>query len=354
MTGKMHKIAGPLRMTAMLGVLLGASLAAMHLAQAAPAPAQEKDSGGGGVELLPVQGNVYMLAGDGGNITLQVGNDGVLIVDTGLGPMTDKVVAAIHSLSDKPIRYIINTSDDVDHVGGNETIAKLGKTIAGGNVVGNIGESAGNQATVIAFQTVLDRMSAPTGQVAPYPEGAWPTDTFTTSKKNLWFNDEGIRIVHQPAAHTDSDSMVIFRRSDVVSTGDVFRSDSYPVIDLKKGGSIQGTLDGLNRLVYDITLSAAVQGGPTNEGGTMVIPGHGRICDQADVVYYQEMVTIIRDRIQDMIKKEMTLEQVQAAKPTQDYDPLYGKTSGPWTTEMFVEAVYKSLASKKDETHGKP
>jgi len=318
------------------------------LVPAIAAPAAPQNAGDPPLEVLRVQGNVYMLAGDGGNITLQVGNDGVLVVDTGRKEMTDQLIQAIRKLSDKPIRYVIDTSDDPDHVGGNEAVATIGKTIAGGNVVGNIGETAGNQATVIAFQTILDRMSAPTGKEPPYPERAWPTDTYTLAKKDLWFNGEGIRVFHQLAAHTDSDSLVIFRRSDVVSTGDVFRSDSYPVIDLKRGGSIQGTLAGLNRLVYDTTLSAVIQGGPTNEGGTMLIPGHGRICDQADLVFYQEMVTIIRDRIQAMIQEGMTLEQVQAAKPTMDYDPLYGKTTGPWTTEMFVEAVYQSLSKKKE------
>src|SRR6266849_6152765 len=293
------------------------------------------------LHVVPVQGNVYMLVGAGGNITLQVGKEGVLIVDTGLAQMSDKVLAAIRQLSDKPIRYIINTHVHPDHVGGNEKIGPAGSTIAGGNVVGNIGESAGKGATIVAHESVLSRMSAPTGAQAPLPFVAWPTDTYANDEKDLFFNGEGIQIFHQRAAHTDGDSIVFFRRSDVVSTGDIFMTTSYPIIDLQRGGSIQGVIDGLNRII-DLTIPAEKQ-----EGGTYVIPGHGRLCDEADVVYYRDMTTIIRDRLEDMIKKGMTLEQVKAARPTRDYDPLYGANTGFWTTEMFVEAAYKSLTTKK-------
>ncbi len=294
------------------------------------------------LHVLPVQGNVYMLVGAGANITVQVGETGVLLVDTGLAAMSDQVLAAVRTLSDKPIRFIIDTTDDPDHVGGNEKIAKAGSTITGGNVVGDIGASAGNTAAIIAFQTILDRMSAPTGKQSAAPEGAWPTDAYESSQKSFWFDGDSIRVFHQPA-HTDADSMVYFRREDVISSGDIFRTDSYPVIDLARGGSIQGIIAGLNHLL-DLTIPADVKS--KDEGGTMVIPGHGRLCDQADVVVYQEMVTIIRDRVQDMVSKGMTLEQVKAARPTRDYDPLYGTDTGPWTTDMFVEAVYRSLSAK--------
>jgi cyclase len=300
----------------------------------------------GEVHILHVQGNVYMLVGAGGNITVQAGDDGVLVVDTGVTRMSDKVLAAIKSISDKPIRYIINTSADSDHTGGNEPIAKAGSTIAGGNVVGDIGASAGNQATVISAQDVLDRMSAPTGKEPPTPQGAWPTDTFTTREKKLYFNGEPIEIIHEPSAHTDGDSVVFFHKSDVVSTGDIFVTEDYPAIDLARGGSIQGELNALVHVI-DLTTVIAMQ-----EGGTMVIPGHGRLCDQADVVFYQEMVTIIRDRIQDMVKKGMTIDQVQAANPTLDYDPRYRIDTGPWTTRMFIEAVYNSLKQGTPAEHG--
>jgi glyoxylase-like metal-dependent hydrolase (beta-lactamase superfamily II) len=260
----------------------------------------------------------------------------VLLVDTGVAGMSDKVLAAVRSLSDKPIRYIINTHVHADHTGGNEAISKAGSTIAGGNVVGDIGASASNQAKVIAFQSVLDRMSGKDSA----PQGSWPTDTFTTPERILFFNGEGIRMIHEPAAHTDGDTMVFFRRSDVISTGDIFVTSRYPIVDIERGGNIQGVIAGLNRII-EIAIPADLQ-----EGGTLVIPGHGRLCDVADVVFYQEMVTIIRDRVQDMISRGMTLEQVKAAKPTMDYDGRYGSDTGRWTTDMFVEAVYKSLSAK--------
>ncbi len=315
---------------------LGPAYARQAQTSAPPAPDYSKAE----VHILPVQGNIYMLVGAGGNITAQVGDDGVLLVDTGVAAMSDKVLAAVRSLSDKPIRYIINTHVHADHTGGNATISKAGSTIAGGNVVGDIGASAGNQATVIAFQSVLDRMSE-TGGKDFAPQGAWPTETYTTPDRILFFNGEGIRMIHEPAAHTDGDTMVFFRRSDVISTGDIFVTNRYPIVDLQRGGNIQGVIAGLNRIIH-IAIPADLQ-----EGGTLVIPGHGRLCDVADVVFYQEMVTIIRDRVQDMINRGMTLEQVKAAKPTMDYDGRYGATTGFWTTDMFVEAVYKSLNAKK-------
>jgi len=293
------------------------------------------------LHILPVQGNIYMLVGAGGNITLSIGKDGILLVDSGLAPTSDKVLAAIRKLSDKPIRYIINTHVHADHIGGNEKIAKAGSTINGGNVVGDIGASAQQSATVIAHQAVLDRMSAPTGSQPAMPSGAWPTDTYNGEEKELFFNGEAIQMFHEPAAHTDGDTIVFFRRSDVVATGDLFVTTSYPIVDIERGGNIQGVVKALNHIL-DITIPAEKQ-----EAGTYVIPGHGRLCDEADVVEFRDMSTIIRDRIQDMVKKGMTLEQVKSAKPTRDYDPRYGAEKGFWTTDKFVEAVYKSLATKK-------
>ena len=330
-----------------VALLAAVCFAAISVATRAQAPAQAGNASANPaanaeVHLLHVQGNVWMLVGAGGNITVQVGDDGVLLVDAGLAGTTDKVYAAIKSLSDKPIRYIINTHLHADHTGGNEALAKLGNTIAGGNVVGDIGASAGNQATVVAAQEVLDRMSAPDGKNPAAPQGSWPTETYTTPERKIYFNGEGVLLTHVPNAHTDGDTIVFFRRSDVISTGDIFTTTGYPFVDMAHGGNIQGVIDGLNRII-EMAIPADEQ-----EGGTQVIPGHGRQCDVADVVWYQEMVTIIRDRVQDMINKGMTLEQVKAAHPTMDYDPRYGKTTGFWTTDMFVESVYKSLAPKKD------
>jgi glyoxylase-like metal-dependent hydrolase (beta-lactamase superfamily II) len=199
---------------------------------------------------------------------------------------------------------------------------------------------------ILAFNTVLDRMSAPTGQVAPTPEKGWPNDTYDTPQKNLYFNGEAIQVFHQPAT-TDGNSFVFFRHSDVISTGDIFDPTEYPIIDLKSGGSLQAIIDGLFR-IKQIAIPADHQ-----EGGTMLVPGHGRICDVADLDVYHQMLVIIRDRLQDMIKRGMTLEQVKAAKPTLDYDPIYGSSTGNWTTDMFVEAAYKSLTAKPESKESK-
>ena len=285
------------------------------------------------VHVLPVQGNIYMLVGAGGNITLQAGKDGVLLVDTMYSALNEKVVAAIRTVSKGPIRYIINTHMHADHTDGNEKMAKLGATIAGGNVMQLSDAAVG--AAVIAHENVLNRMTA---QKPALPFGMLPTDTYFTNKKEVFFNGEAVQVLYQGNAHTDGDSMVFFRRSDVVSTGDVFTPGNYPIIDLDHGGNFNGLIASLNKII-DLTVPADKQ-----EGGTFVIPGHGRLCDEADVVEYRDMATIIRDRIQDMVKKGMTLEQVKAAKPTRDYDPLYGSTTGFWTTEKFVEAAYKSLS----------
>jgi cyclase len=311
----------------------GANAAAVSTPSTAP-PAQ--------VHVIHVQGNVYMIAGAGGNITVQAGPEGVLLVDTGLVSMSDKVLAAVRTISDKPIRYIINTHIHPDHTGGNEAIAQQGSTIAGGNVVGNIGASAAEGATIVAFQSILDRMSSQDAKDKA-SQKAWPTDAYTDADKKLFFNGEAIEVIHEPSAHTDGDSIVFFRRSDVVSTGDIFTTTGYPIIDLDRGGNIQGIIRGLNRLVYQITIPAEKQ-----EGGTLVIPGHGRICDQADLVYYQEMVIIVRDRIQAMIDKGMTLEEVTASKPTRDYDPLYA-SKGFWTPDKFVGAAYQNLKNKSEK-----
>src|SRR5665213_547437 len=287
----------------------------------------------GEIEVPPVQGNIYMLAGAGGNITLQLGENGVLVVDTGTAPMSAKVIAEIRKLSRKPLRYVVNTDVHDDHTGGNEAFSKEGGTSTAVNIVNTPGASASQSVQILGHEDILDRMSASVNGKPARSSLAWPTDTFFDDPKELFFNGESLRILHQPAAITDGDSLVYFRRSDVVSTGDIFMTTGYPPIDLRDGGGIQGVLDGLNHIL-DLTIPAHDE-----EGGTMVIPGHGRICDEADVMEYRDMVTIIRDRIWSLIGKGMTLEQVEASRPTMDYDGLYDVTAP--AANRFVETVYR-------------
>jgi glyoxylase-like metal-dependent hydrolase (beta-lactamase superfamily II) len=281
-----------------------------------------------------------MIAGAGGNIAVQIGDLGVLVVDSGFPQNTDKVLAAIRKLSDKPIQYVIDTGPHPDHIGGTDAIRKAGVTITGANVTGDINDAA-QGAQVIAHLNVLNRVSAPSGKQPPMPEGAWPTDTYSSGQKEVYFNEEPVTAIYQPKASTDGDSLVFFRRSDVVATGDIFVTTSYPWIDLENGGSIQGELDALNNLL-DITIPKHEE-----EGGTYVIPGRGRICDEYDVLEYRDMITIIRDRVQAAIKKGMTLEQVRNAGYTKDFDSRYGAKSGYGTADNFISAVYKSLSGKK-------
>jgi glyoxylase-like metal-dependent hydrolase (beta-lactamase superfamily II) len=234
------------------------------------------------------------------------------------------------SASAKPVRYLLSTSADADHVGGNENLAKALGSASAWQIINTPGATQ-TAVKILAHDKVLPRMSR-------LPAAAWPGETYIGREKEFYFNGEPVFMYHVPAAHTDGDSIVFFRHSDVVATGDIMRTDSYPVIDLEKGGSVQGVIDGLN-LVLDLAVPAHHE-----EGGTFVVPGHGRICDEFDVLEYRDMVTIVRDRVQAMIAKKMTLEQVKAARPTLDYDARYGAETGAWTTNMFVEAVYKSLS----------
>ena len=293
----------------------------------------------GEIQVLPVQGNVHVLIGAGANITVQAGEDGVLMVDTGLASMSAKVIAAMRSISTRPLRYIINTTDGADHTGGNAAIADIGETIPfrePNYTAGPQGALDVGRASVISYYTVLHKMSAPTGKTAPIPEAGWPDNTYSIEQKRLYFNDEPVVIMHQ-TANSDGNSIVLFRKSDVLSAGDILDLTGYPVIDLSAGGTVQTMVDALNRLI-DVVVPRA-----NAAGGTMVIPGHGRIADHAEIVYYRDMMTIIRDRVQDMIKKGMTLEQVKAARPSRDWDARFGRDTGAWTTSMFVEAVYQSL-----------
>lgn len=302
-------------------------VAAQALAQ------QTQDFSSVEIEILPVQGNVYALFGAGGNTTVQLGPAGVLVVDTQFAGLSDKLIAAIRTLSDQPIRYVINTHVHGDHIGGNAALIAAGETVAGGNVARAIGD-AKEGAKAFAHENVLLDLVA---QESAPPE-AWPTDTYVEGPREFYFNGEAIQLIHQPAAHTNGDTIVYFRGSDVISTGDLFVTTTYPIIDLARGGTLNGIIDALNRIIA-LTIPRDRQ-----EGGTMLVSGHGRIADEADVVEYRDMLTIIRDRIVYLIESGMSLEAVLEARPTIDYDPRYGGDSGFWTTDRFIEAAYRSLA----------
>lgn len=292
------------------------------------------------LEILPVQGNVYLLSGGGANIVVQTGPQGTLVVDTGLGGMSDKILAAIRNLTPKPIQYILNTSADSDHTGGNDALRGAGTTYTGANVTGDIAD-AKLGAQIFAQNNVLLRMTAPTGKQSPIASASWPTLTFVNDRKQMSFNGEPVELIHQPAAHTDGDSIVFFRHSDVIAAGEIFLTTSYPFIDFERGGTIQGEIDALNTIV-----EMAVPH-HQEEGGTYVVPGRGRIVDRFEVVEYRDMVTIIRDRIQAAVKEGKTLAQIETAGLTFDYDYRYGAKTGPGTASNFVESVYKSLTKAK-------
>ncbi len=330
------------RMAVAAGVCLIAA-AAGGVPRALGAPPAQADANAGGLEVLQLRPHFYMIAGAGANIAVQIGQDGIVVVDAGAAPQADAVIAAIKQLSAQPIRYVIDTSADPDHAGGNEKLSKAGRTLFVTNNAFGEGMTNGGAAAILSAEKVLTRMSAPTGKTAPFPTAAWPTETFADRRRYMYLNDEGIEVLHQPAAHSDGDSIVFFRRSDIVVAGDVLDTTRFPVIDVARGGSVQGEVDALNRLVELAIPSVPIV---SREAGTYVLPGHGRVCDQLDVVEYRDMVTVVRDRIRDLIKEGRTLDQIQATAPTRGYTRRYGSDTGPWTTRMFVEAVYASLVQE--------
>lgn len=316
------------------GVRFAAATAAALLVAATTFSGQTQDEDNrvvatnGDVQVIHVQGAVHMVIGAGPNIAASIGNNGILMVDTGRAATAERVIAALRPLSKNPIQYILNTQFADEHTGGNEAFAKVGRRLVGG------------EAVILAHEKVLNRMSAPPAPASARPVSAWPTDTFFVQRKELYFNGEPVQMFHRPAV-TDGDSIVFFRKSDVVVAGDVFITTSYPRIDVEAGGHINGVIETLNDIV-DLTV-------PANnvENGTLVIPGRGRIADELDVAVYRDMVTIIRDRVRDAVKRGQSLAQVKADKRiTLEYEARYGSTTGPWTTDMFLEAIYRNLTAK--------
>jgi len=336
----------------------------------------------GQVHVLPVQGNIYMLVADGTNITASLGRDGMAVVNTGTAQMTDKVLAALSDLAKAVVtppvtnncfgancpgipswsspffnavvaspapahamRYVINTSAAADHVGGNQKLAASANFRRAGGAAGFGGATRdlGTTATIVAHEGVLAAMSTPPDKTPPAPEAAWPSDTYFDEfhKLSEYVNGEPVILYHAKAANTDGDSIVFFRHSEVIAAGDLLSTISYPIIDTAKGGTVQGVIDGLNQIL-DLAVAEY-----RSQGGTWIVPGRGRLSDTADVASYRNMLVMIRDRIADLKKKGSTLEQVKAARPSLDFDGRYGATTGPWTTSMFIEAVYKTLPDKK-------
>jgi cyclase len=285
------------------------------------------------LHVLSVQGTVHLIAGGGGNVAVQVGEDGILLVDSGTEAMSAQVLAAIRGISKSPIRYIVNTHMHADHIGGNVALASAGASLGAARAL--------EGAEITAHENVLLRLSKPTGTVAATPYKAWPTATYATEEKAFSFNNEAVVLMHQPAAHTDGDTIVFFRGSDVISTGDIMLTTTYPMIDAANGGSVQGVINALNQV-----LRLAVPK-HNQEDGTVIVPGHGRLCEEHEVLEYRDMLVIIRDRIRDLVARGSSLDQVKRASPTLDYDARYGAKTGPWTTDAFVETIYRELSNAR-------
>ena len=296
------------------------------------------------LEVLEVRANFFVIAGAGGNIGVQVGEDGVVLVDAGSAASAQDVIAAVARITTKPIRYIIDTGPDADHVGGNAVLSKAGNTFfPGTRPAGQRQDPLRSVATILAAEGVERHMTASESASASAPGGV-PTESFHYARKYLFLNGEAIEVLHQPAAHTDSDVFAFFRRSDVVVAGDVLDTRRFPVIDVARGGSIDGEIAALNRLADLAVPSVPIV---SREAGTIVIPGHGRLCDQFDVIEYRDMVTVIRDRVRELVDAGRSLEQIKTAGPARGYAGRYGSDRGEWTTDRFIEAVYRSLMKEK-------
>jgi len=306
-----------------------------------------------GLEVLQVRPDFYLIATSVSNVGVQIGPDGIVVVNSGTQDASADLLGAIQKLTRAPLRYIINTSADADLVGGNRTLSKAGLRLGALTVRAGRPPGPDDAAFIMAHENVLNRVR---GLTPSLPAEAWPSETFDDERKALSFNGEGIEVLHQPAAHTDGDTVVFFRRSDVVVAGHIVDATRFPVIDVARGGTVQGEIAALNRVIQLAIPAGPYLGIPNGAietstavlpGGTEVLTGRGRIYRQIEVVNYRDMVVIITDTIQHMIDQKMTLEQIKAAAPAKAWEPQFGAKSGPWTTNDFVEAIYRSLTKRK-------
>jgi cyclase len=290
----------------------------------------------GDLDIVRVRKNFYVLVGPHANSAVFFGADGAMLVNTQTPAMAPAIIGALKKLTEVPLRYIVNTNMLAENTGGNLLVTKVGRFI------GFRGEVP--YADILAHENVLQRMSGALGGAKPAESASWPIDTYYKSTMDLHFNDEAIQLIYEPHAQTDGDSIVFFRGSDVICTGGLFVPSAYPFFDPDLGGSVQGLIDALNHVI-DLAIPDV-----NEEGGTLIVSGSGRVTDEYDLVTYRDMLTIIRDRVRDLIGRGLSVEQVLAAQPSRDYDGIYGAESGEWTTRRFIQAVYADL--KKQPTKG--
>jgi len=281
----------------------------------------QRDFSGIELSIIPVAGNVYMVQrpGGGGNIGVQVGFDGVLLVDSLFAPLTDKLVSAVKQVSDEEIRFLVNTHIHGDHVGGNENLADMGVLIFS------------HSNTRLRFLEEKSHFPRAGGSFAPkQPVAARPLITFNDAM-SFHLNGEEVRAFLAPPAHTDGDSFVYFPKSDVLHLGDVYRTTSYPIIDVYNGGTLRGTIAAMD-MAIDIA-------GPE----TKIIPGHGlKVVGRKELIEFRDMILDIQDQVLSMIREGKKLHEVMAAQPSAAYDAEWTDDPG-WGPQDFIPVVYYQL-----------
>jgi len=307
-----------------------------------------------------VVNGIYMLTVDGINVAIQNGPDGIIVVNSGPQTTAAALLQAIRQVThDAAIRSVIYTNSDADLVGGGGVLSSAGLNLGSldefisrqdSSAAARVdvpGANSGAGATIIARQAVLEQM---TGQNT-YASSALPSETFQRPQYNFMMNNGPIEVVSMPAAHSNADSVVRFDRQDVVMTGAVFDPTHFPVIDLAHGGSIQGEINALNQLANTLAFEQVPV--LANTGGTLIIPMRGPLSDEDDLVIYRDMVMTMRARIAYYLERGQSLKQIEAEHPAEGYESRYGSDTGSWTTNDFIEAVYKSLVMEKKAQHGK-